>query len=278
MTRARVSVAVAVPLLLASCGPAPETTKPAAVPRTSAELYEEGHRLYMMQQYDSARGVLEKAVAVDPSSVHALKDLAQLTYDLGMPGEGEARSGRRENLTQSRTYYEQLEALGLQDADVYERLCQSSIALADTPAFARWAKKYATRFPFDRQYYNLGIACYDAGDYQSVIKSQKEAIEKFKGSPYTSGFYRQLGHAYMKVDRDQTAERTFTAGIREVESQLAHLKEESPTGAAQSEHYRRLVDDRVNMLLALRRLHAVYGAKDKLRDVERQLQQAGYRE
>jgi len=40
--------------------------------------------------------------------------------------------------------------------------------------------------------------------------------------------------------------------------------------------YKMLVDDRVGMLLSLKKLHQLYGAKNKLAEVERQLRGAGH--
>ena len=43
-----------------------------------------------------------------------------------------------------------------------------------------------------------------------------------------------------------------------------------------SEEYLRLMDDKIGMLLSLKRLHQTYGAADKLEHVEQQLKEAGY--
>jgi len=79
----------------------------------------------------------------------------------------------------------------------------------------------------------------------------------------------------MKVNRDQTAERTFVSGVQAVDARLAELRQ---TGGEykSSETYRRLVGDKIDMLLLLKKLHETYGAKEKLERVERQLKEAGY--
>jgi tetratricopeptide (TPR) repeat protein len=167
---------------------------------------------------------------------------------------------------------ERLEAHGSKDAEIYERLSELSNALNDDKALVKYAKKNADAFPYERQFFNLGFAYFQAGDYQNVIKTQKEAIEKFKGSTYIGSFYRQLGRAYMKVDRDQTAERTFDAGLKAADAVIAEQKS-SNTGFKATEEYHRLVDDKIGMLISLKKLHQTYHAEEKLRKVEEQLQE-----
>jgi tetratricopeptide (TPR) repeat protein len=131
------------------------------------------------------------------------------------------------------------------------------------------------KYPFERQYYNVGLAYFAAGDYANVVKSQKEALEKFNNSSYVGGYYRQLGRAYQKLGRDQTAEKTFVTGVQAVDARLAELAKSGPVSTIEEEK-KRLLDDKVGMLLALRKLHQTYKAQEKLKQVERQLKEAGY--
>jgi tetratricopeptide (TPR) repeat protein len=159
--------------------------------------------------------------------------------------------------------------------EVYERLCELSVALGDEQGFARYARKSAERYPYDRQYYNMGIALFGIDDWAGVVTSQKEAIDKFPRSQYVGSFYRQLGRAYEQQKRDQTAERTFTAGIQVVDDRIADLKRPG-SDAKSAEKIRRLTDDKIAMLLSLKKLHQTYKASEKLEQVERQLREAGY--
>ncbi len=72
----------------------------------------------------------------------------------------------------------------------------------------------------------------------------------------------------MKVDRDQTAQRTFEEGVRIANDRLKVRR--SP------EEYHRLVDDKVAMLLSLKHLYQTYHLDDKLKQAERDLLDAGY--
>jgi tetratricopeptide (TPR) repeat protein len=261
---------------LCSCGPSPETTKrtPSPAIETKELLYQRGHQLYAEQQFDSAETILKAAVALDPYYRQPLNDLAEMHYALGMRESGEGNPRKREQLRLAREYFARMESLGASDGDLYERLCELSNALKDEKTFLKYAKKYADLYPFDRQYLNLGIAYFEVADYAGVIRTQKTALEKFKSSPFVGSFYRQLGRAYMKVDRDQTAEKTFTGGIQAVDSRLAELRK-SGGDYKSTDAYRRLVEDKVSMLLLLKRLHQTYKETDKLESVERQLKEAG---
>jgi hypothetical protein len=106
------------------------------------------------------------------------------------------------------------------------------------------------------------------------LKTEREASEKFRESPYVGAFYREMGLAYMKMDRDQTAERTLTAGVQAVDARLAAVRKSEEGGT--SDGSRRLQDDKIGMLLLLRRLHTTYRESEKLAQVERQLREAGY--
>ena len=273
MKALRTPVAVLL-LAAAGCGGGPEkvTVPPPAAP-TKEALYAEGHRLYQTQQLDSAESRLLGALRLDSTYADPLADLAGVYYDRAMRSP-EGSAVRREDLRRSSAALVRLERAGRDDAELYERLCEISVALGDERAFLRWAKKNAERYPFERQYYNLGLAYYGVEDWQGCIRTQKEAIQKFPDSPYIGSYHRQLGRAYMKVDRDQTAERTFTAGLAAADRKLAALKK-APGGSSPADA-RRLTDDKVAMLQSLRKLHQVYGAQDKLRGVEEQLKALGY--
>jgi hypothetical protein len=80
----------------------------------------------------------------------------------------------------------------------------------------------------------------------------------------------------MKVDRDQTAERTLAAGLKATDARIALLRKADEKGNAATDQYRRLHDDKVQMLLLLKQLHTTYRAQDKLEQVDRQLKQEGY--
>ncbi len=262
-------------LLLGSCGSSPEVAKPGAAPLSKEGLYEAGHLLYRQQQYDSAAVLLKKAASMDSLYLPPVQDLAALSFDLGMRNPADESPARMERLHEAKRYYARLEARGFQDSEIYERLCEISVASNDDRSFLRYAKKNAEKYPFDRQYYNLGLASFGAGDYAGTVRTQKEAVEKFRQSPYLGGFYRQMGRAYMKMDRDQTAERTLTSGVQAVDVRMAEMKRGGGEYKA-TDAYRRLTDDKIGMLLLLKRLHQTYKATDKLEQVERQLKEAGY--
>lgn len=262
-------------ILLASCASRKETsndTPPVPVAPTKESLYRLGHQLYLAQDFDSATTMLKSAAVLDSSYIEPLNDLAALHYDLAMRASLEAK--KRELSSRSREYYIKLTRLGKSDSDVYERLCELSVILEDDRTFLTYAKKNAEKYPYDRQYHNLGLAYFNVGDYQNVIKTQKEAIEKFKSSPYLGGFFRQLGRAYEKINRDQTAERTFYAGVQSVDEYIARQAKAQEDFSSSSE-FKRLVDDKIGMLVTLRKLHSTYKAMDKLGNVERQLKALG---
>jgi tetratricopeptide (TPR) repeat protein len=241
---------------------------------TGEQLAAEGHELYLRQEWDRAEELLEAALAIDSSSLPVVKDLASLHYERATFAGGRDSIARRRDLAASRKYFARLEAAGVTDADVYERLCETSVALGDAKGFLRAAKAYARQYPYDRQYYNLGLAQFGAGEYQETIRSQKEAIEKFPRSEYIGGFYRQLGHAYMKVDRDQTADRTLSAGLNATHRKMSELGEggESNRGA-----YERLSNDKIAILLMLKKICQTYKFNDRMEGIDRQLKEAGYR-
>jgi tetratricopeptide (TPR) repeat protein len=181
---------------------------------------------------------------------------------------------RRDNFRSAREFLARAENLGYREAAGYDRLCEICTELEDARGFLRYAKKNAELYPYDRQYYNLGVAYFGVEEWAGVVKSQREASEKFGESPYTGAYYRQMGRAYMKMDRDQTAERTFAAGVQAADAAMAGMKK-SGRGAG-SEEQKRLQDDKIGMLLLLKRLHITYRESEKLAQVERQLREAGY--
>lgn len=119
------------------------------------------------------------------------------------------------------------------------------------------------------------MAYFHVADYAAVIATQKDAIAKFEVSPFIGSFYRQLGRAYARVDRDQTAERTFMAGVKAVDDCVSRMRTGNP-GFPETPEYKRLADDRIGMLLSLRKLHHTYKDREKLERVEKQLREAGY--
>jgi len=266
-------VALAATITLDACGPGAESSRTAA-PESKEVLYRNGHQSWVERDFDGADAMLKRALQIDSSYIPALSDLAEIQYELGMKEPGEKSRGRLDRFTQARIYLMRLESLGTCESPVYERLCELSVALDDNRTFLRYAKKNAEKYPYDRQMYNLGIAYYETGEYAAVIRTMKEATEKFKISPYIGGFYRQLGLAYMKVDRDQTAVRTLEAGVQIVDKRVAELKKSGTDGS--SSENRRLLDDRVGMLVSLRKLYQTYKEQAKLTAVERLLREAGY--
>ena len=260
-------------LLCVSCGPSGGSGK--NPPAESKEaLFQRGHQLYLSGHMTEAEADLKAASAIDSTYVDPLTDLAQMAYEAGMREEGERNPRRLSDWRSARELYQRAEKLGYHDAAAYDRICEISLALEDDKAFLVYAKKNAERYPYDRQYYNLGVAYYAVEDWNNVVKSQREAAERFTQSPYLGAFYRQTGRAYMKLDRDQTAERTLASGVHAVDARLAALKKNGASSNANE--LRRLTDDKIAMLLLLKRLHTTYKETDKLEQVERQLKDAGY--
>jgi tetratricopeptide (TPR) repeat protein len=270
MRRDLVRAAVAgAALVLASCGPSRETGTYTA--ETKESVYLRGHQLYLTMHMEEARNELMRASAMDSTYRDPLVDLGSLCFDIGMKEEGPRR---RDNFRSAREFLARAENLGYREAAGYDRLCEICTELEDARGFLRYAKKNAERYPYDRQYYNLGVAYFGVEEWAGVVKSQREASEKFGESPYTGAYYRQMGRAYMKMDRDQTAERTFAAGVQAADAAMAGMKK-SGRGAG-SEEQKRLQDDKIGMLLLLKRLHITYRESEKLAQVERQLREAGH--
>ncbi len=256
-------------LLLASCGPSRETGRNTA--ETKESIYLRGHQLYVTMRMEEAEHELMRAAAMDSSYRDPLVDLGSLWFDLGMKEEGPRRT---ERFRKARVFLVRAEELGYREAAAYDMLCEVCTGLDDAQGFLRYAKRNAERFPYDRQFYNLGVAHFGVEDWAGVVKSQREASDRFKESPYAGAYFRQMGRAYMKMGRDQTAERTFTAGVQAVDAIMAGMKKSG--GGTGSEGYRRLQDDKIGMLLLLKRLHITYREAEKLADVERRLREAGY--
>lgn len=270
------AVTVNVLLVLAGCGPAPETARvaPVPVPVSKEGLYVRGQQFWIDRNADSAAVYFLRSAAMDSSYHQPLLDLAQMHYERAML-EPEKSRKRTELLRSSRAQYARLEARGDTDADIYERLCEMSSALGDDRTFLVYAKKNAERYPYDRQVFNLTRAYYDVEDYQGVIRTAKDAVEKFKESQYLGSFYRILGKAYTKIDRDQTAERILVSGLKATDARIAAVKGGGGDYRA-TDAYRRLHEDKVQMLLILKQLHTTYKAQEKLEQVERQLKEEGY--
>lgn len=266
---------VFVPLIIGGCGSTPEASKTETTPPPVASkeyLYQRGHVLYLQQNLDSAQTLLNQALTLDPGYKEAVADLAPLSYDLAM--RSEVAKKKNEILRKSRDYYVKLESLGEKESETYERLCEIANLLDDDKTFLKYAKKNADAYPYDRQYYNLSVAYFNVNDFNGAIKAMKEATEKFKSSSYIGSFYRQLGRAYMKIDRDQTAEKIFYSGLNVVDSRIADLRK-SNSSYKSSADYARLKDDKIGMLISLKNLHTTYKAADKLEEIEKKLKELG---
>lgn len=254
-------------LIIVSCGPSRETANVPA--ETKAALYARGHQLYVTMHFDEAERDLMRASAMDSAYGDPLVDLGSIWFDRATREDGPRRG---EDFRKARDFLARAEDLGYRDAAAYDRLCEICTNLEDARGFLKYAKRNAEHYPYDRQYYNLGVGYFGVEDWAGVVRSQREASEKFRESQYTGAFYRQMGRAYMKMDRDQTAERTLAAGLQAVDATAAGLKKKG----GRAEELGRLHEDKIGMLLLLRRLHVTYRETEKLSQVERQLKEAGY--
>lgn len=261
-------------VLIFGCGPSSESTEMEAttLPATKEMLYQRGHQLYLQQNLDSAQAVLTQALAADANYKDVIADLAPLNYDLAMRSEAAKR--KTDLLRKARDHYVKLETLVAKEPDMYERLCEIANMLNDDKTFLIYARKNADAYPYDRQYYTLSVAYANVEDWSNLMSSMKKAVEKFKESPYIGSFYRQLGRAYSKIDRDQTAERTFYSGLNAVDSKVAELRKANAEYKSSPE-FARLKDDKIGMLISLKNLHTTYKAADKLAEVERKLKELG---
>ena len=233
---------------------------------TKEDVHREGMRLFGDGLFDSAAVRLAEAAAMDSTWLTPLRDLARLRYDRTMRLK---EPGRVEEARRARAAYMTLEARGTRDEDLYERICELSGILDDQRTLVRYAEKDLALHPFERQYYNAGVAYARAGDHGAVVRTQREAIDRFPSSLYAAGYYRLLGAAYKEMNRDQTAERTFTAGVKAADALAARLQRSDPA-------FDRVLADRRAMLLALKKLHQTYGNGEKLKEVERQLKEADH--
>jgi tetratricopeptide (TPR) repeat protein len=266
------SFVVLLALGVASCG---HSVDRSTTVESKEVLYQRGHQRYLQMQLDAAEEDLRKAVAIDSSYQEALVDLGFLMYDRAQKIAEKEDPQRIALLKDATMDLARAEAAGARDAEVYERLCELSSTLKDDRRFLTYASKFAERYPSDRQYYNLGVALEGVGDWQGIVKSQKAAVEKFKTSPYLGGFYRQMARAYMKMDRNQTAERVLTAGLTEVDRLLEGASRTEGKSKTSAES-RRWGDDRIGILLLLKHIHTQYRDTEKLERVERQLKDAGF--
>ena len=266
---ARTLMAGAAAFLCASCGGPGGSTSD--VPLTAASAYARGHRLYETGHPREAEPDLRRAAALDSTMADPLADLGAIYFERGAEEKDAAR--RADDYRESRGFLARAEDLGYADAVMYDRLAEICTELHDARGFLKYARKSAERYPYDRQYYNLGVAYFDVEDWPAVVKSQRDAAEKFRQSQYIGAYYRQMARAYMKMDRDQTAERTLETGMQAAETRIAALRK-GGTGAP-AEEIRRLQEDRTGMLMLLKRLYTIYREGDKLTQVERLLKEAG---
>jgi len=262
------SLGIMILLLVGGCS-ATRVSPPSPV--TKEILYARGHQRYVGGGYDSAAVLLHAALEMDSTYMDPVADLAQLYFDRGMI-DTTLSPNRTSDLRQSLRYYSLLERTGRQDAETYDRLGALALTLNDNASFLIYAGKNADRFPFDRQYFNLGVAHYKTGDFQASIRVLKEATQKFRDSEYLGGMYRQLGKSYMSVDRNQTAERVLYEGLAVIDRLIAGKR------YAENEHgaVARLTGDRIGMLLSLKGLHTLYRQAEKQARVEQLLREAGY--
>lgn len=270
-----VCIALLTMAALHGCGPAAESTKTETTPPISLAkeaMFERGRQLYFQQSLDSAQTMLNQAIAIDANYREPIEILAPLHYDLAMRSDGQKK--KAEQLRKSRDYYVKLESFGSKDSELYERICEIANMMNDDKTFVKYAKKNADAYPFDRQYYNLSVAYANVEDWNTLIATMKKAVDKFKDSPYIGSFYRQLGRAYTKVDRDQTAEKVFYSGLSSIDGKIAELRKGSDEYRSSPE-FARLNDDKIGILISLKNLHTTYKAMDKLAQVERKLKELG---
>ena len=263
--------------LLCSCSSSVSTNEsvrpstPTTVDRDS--LFRKGRGFYVERNYDSAAVYYRKSFALDSTYQAPLSSLAQLHYERAMQIEDRSDPARTREFENSLRYSMALESRGHHDIDLYDRLTELTYELGKKDLFLSFVKKRMAESTDDRQYFNLGLAYGQVGDNTNVIKCQKEAIERYRFSPFIGGFYRQLGNAYMDVERQQSAERTFSSGVGVVNERLSEIAKNGAV-VLQSE-VDRLKEDRLSMLRSLRKIYRIHGQTEKLRDVERQLEGQG---
>lgn len=262
-------------LLLNGCaGSGERVVVKTVLPVTSESLFQDGHLLFLQQEYDSADVLLRRSIEMDSTYLPPLRALAAMYYNIFMMS-GDDSTAQKAAIRNSCDYYIRAERLGSNDAETYERICEASVLLEDDKTFLTYARKNAEKYPFDRQFHNLGLAYFRVGDYANAIKVLKEATERFTQSPLIGLFYSQLGRSYLEVDRDQTAQRTFERGVIEIGNHISRRLADSPGFLATAEHSA-LVEEKKRMLLALKKLHTTYRNVEKLRAVNRLLEEAGH--
>jgi len=261
-----------------SCGPSATTNEavrpsaPATIDRET--LFRIGQEFFVERTFDSAAVYYRKSLALDSTYGPPLGGLAQLHYDLAMQNPNRNDPVRMREFRASLGYYMRMETLGHTDGEMYDRLSELTYTLGEKELFLNYVKKNIGESPDDRQYFNLGLAYGQVGDYANVIKSQKEAIERFKFSRFIGSFYKQLGNAYLEVDRQQSAERTFSAGVEAVNERISAMVKSTSASASDAD-VERLKEERLFMLRSLRKIYRIHGQDDRLQEVERQLKGYG---
>ena len=122
-------------VLLAGCS---ASRQPAAVepPPSAAELAIQGKRLLALGEVDSARAMLEQALALDSGNVQIRRDLASALYR-STGGGDTARAAA------AVAAYRWLEERGEADVEVYDRLYELGQTLGDTGAVLQTARHAA---------------------------------------------------------------------------------------------------------------------------------------
>jgi tetratricopeptide (TPR) repeat protein len=210
---------------------------------------------------------------MDSSYRPPLQDLALLKYDRALRAP-EGSAARTSEARSALACYAALERLGQQDEDTYERLTEMARLAGDSEAFLRYARAGARSHPSDRRAYNLALALIEAAKYQEAVEVLKAAIRSYPASTFQGGLHRLLGNAYVRVDRDQSAERAFTEGVSVVDRLLGELERSNPEAAAGAEGTR-MREDRTSMLRSLKKLHQTYGRKKEREQVEQRLRAEG---
>ena len=252
---------------LAGCSGTRTTVEPTASSSALPPALE-GKRLLAAGDVDSAVVVLTRALREDSTDNGIRGDLAFARYQRVLQSD---TADRRALVADAYDAYADLEARGNTEMLVYDRLCELAQSVGDTAGFLQASSRAVERYPYDRQFFNLGSAQLAAQRYREVIESQKEAIERFRDSPYLSGFYRLLGQAYIRVDRYQTAQKVLADGVHEADRTHAAIE-----GSGGDMTVLQRIDlDRMAMLQSLERLYTIYDEQEKLKEVQDRLKRAG---
>jgi tetratricopeptide (TPR) repeat protein len=252
---------------LVGCGsrtPAIRTEPPP--PETGESLYRRGHALFAEGNSDSALVILKESLALDSTHVPSLEDLSRIHYHRAMAEPQREHPSRKKDLERAFHYAMTMERLGRHDEAHYDLLTELADLLGEDTRFLQYARKNAELHPGDRQSYVLGLACARTGDHAGVIATQKEAVRKYPISPFVGGFYRLLGEAYFDIDRQQTAERTFTEGVKVVDDLLREIRNNQ--ASADSSTKTRLSENRIAMLQSLRKIYRLHREDAKLREID----------